>query len=107
VRVSKRDILGIIISFDKDGHMTDHKVWNHSIAQILAKEEGIELLTERHLEVISYMRSEYDKTDVVPTLRKITKNSGIGTKEMYALYPRGPSKKAAKIGGLPKPKGCI
>jgi tRNA 2-thiouridine synthesizing protein E len=28
-------------------------------------------------------------------------------KELYQLFPKGPAKLAAKIGGIPKPKGCI
>ena len=39
--------------------------------------------------------------------RKLTKESGVDTKELYELFPKGPAKKAAKIAGLPKPKGCI
>ena len=27
--------------------------------------------------------------------------------EFYELFPKGPAKLAAKIGGIPKPKGCI
>jgi len=26
---------------------------------------------------------------------------------LYKLFPKGPAKLAAKIGGIPKPKGCI
>ena len=28
-------------------------------------------------------------------------------KELYALFPKGPAKLAAKIAGIPKPRGCI
>jgi dissimilatory sulfite reductase related protein len=28
-------------------------------------------------------------------------------KELYQLFPKGPAKKAAKIAGIPKPRGCI
>jgi DsrC like protein len=33
--------------------------------------------------------------------------SGVPVKELYQLFPKGPAKLAAKIGGIPKPKGCI
>jgi len=27
--------------------------------------------------------------------------------ELYQLFPKGPAKTAAKIAGIPKPRGCI
>ena len=38
---------------------------------------------------------------------RLTKESGVDTKALYQLFPKGPAKKAARIAGLPKPKGCI
>ena len=35
------------------------------------------------------------------------KDSGVPVKELYQLFPKGPAKLAAKVGGIPKPKGCI
>jgi tRNA 2-thiouridine synthesizing protein E len=53
------------------------------------------------------MRKVYvDKGDA-PSIRKLTKESGVNTKELYQLFPKGPAKKSARIAGLPKPKGCI
>jgi len=40
-------------------------------------------------------------------LRALGKESGVPIKELYQLFPKGPAKLAAKIGGIPKPKGCI
>ena len=27
--------------------------------------------------------------------------------ELYELFPKGPAKLAARVGGIPKPRGCI
>jgi tRNA 2-thiouridine synthesizing protein E len=35
------------------------------------------------------------------------KTSGVPIKELYELFPTGPAKTAAKIAGIPKPRGCI
>ena len=35
------------------------------------------------------------------------KTSGVPVKELYQLFPKGPAKLAAKIAGIPKPRGCI
>jgi len=102
-----REILGKMIEFDDDGHLKNLSDWNEDIARELAKEEGIPELTDRHWLVINYMRQEYQKAGDAPSIRKLTKESGVDTKELYQLFPKGPAKKAAKIAGLPKPKGCI
>ncbi|MBM4162104.1 MAG: TusE/DsrC/DsvC family sulfur relay protein [Ignavibacteria bacterium] len=92
---------------DADGHLENMAEWNDQVAQALALEEGIPALTERHWLVINYMRKEFKEKGDAPSIRKMTKESGVDTKELYALFPKGPAKKAAKIAGLPKPKGCI
>ncbi|MCX7909475.1 MAG: TusE/DsrC/DsvC family sulfur relay protein [Ignavibacteria bacterium] len=102
-----RELFGKTIEFDDDGHLKNFSDWNEEIAKELAKEEGIAELTARHWLVINYMRREFPRLGDAPTLRKLTKESGVDTKELYELFPKGPMKKAAKISGLPKPKGCI
>ncbi len=98
---------GKLVAFDEEGYMTDFNQWDEELARELARREGIGELTEKHFQVIRYMRSEYEKNGTAPSIRKLTKGSGISTKELYQLFPGGPAKKAAKIGGMPKPKGCV
>jgi tRNA 2-thiouridine synthesizing protein E len=105
--MATKEILGKMIEFDDDGHLKNPSDWSEEIAKELAKEEGIPELTDRHWLVINYMRQEYQKIGDAPSIRKLTKESGVDTKELYQLFPKGPAKKAAKIAGLPKPKGCI
>ncbi len=92
---------------DADGNLKNLNDWDKEVAAELAKEEGIEELTERHWIVINYMRKEFQEKGDAPSIRRLTKESGVETKELYTLFPKGPAKKAAKIAGLPKPKGCI
>ena len=40
-------------------------------------------------------------------LRVLGKTSGVSVRELYQLFPKGPAKIAAKIAGIPKPRGCI
>jgi dissimilatory sulfite reductase related protein len=92
---------------DADGHLANRADWTEQVARDIAIEEGLEALTDRHWLVINFMRKEFDARGDAPSIRKLTKESGVDTKELYALFPKGPAKKAAKIAGLPKPKGCI
>ena len=105
--MSQKEIKGIMIDFDEENFMTDHKQWNNEVAQMLAKEEGIEELTDRHFIVLEYMRKEFEEKGTGPSLRALKNNSGVGTKELYQLFPKGPAKKAARIAGITKPQGCI
>ena len=53
------------------------------------------------------MRQEYFEKGTGPTVRVLGKTSGVSVKELYQLFPHGPAKTAAKIAGIPKPRGCI
>ena len=99
------DILDTI-EFDEEGFMADATVWNEDVAQALAEDEGI-TLTERHWVVIKFAREVYGEEDDAPTIRRITKQTDVTTKEIYQLFPDGPANQAAMIAGLPKPTGCI
>jgi TusE/DsrC/DsvC family sulfur relay protein len=105
--MAMKEIAGKVVELDADGHLKNRSDWSEVVARELAKEEGIQELTERHWVVINYMKKEFDAKGDAPSIRKLTKECGVDTKELYALFPKGPAKKAAKIAGLPKPKGCI
>lgn len=94
------------LKFDADGFMQEADAWTVDVAKALAAREGIEL-TERHWVVLNYCRAQFKAVGDAPTLRNITKNTDVSTKEIYALFPGGPGKLAAKIAGLKKPTGCI
>ncbi len=94
------------LKFDAEGFMEDAKAWNEEVAKAIAEREGI-ALTPRHWVVLNYCRKEYEAKGEAPTLRNITKNTDVNTKELYELFPAGPGKLAAKVAGLKKPTGCI
>ena len=102
-----KEMGSVQVDFDEEGFMSNHAQWTEDIARVLAREEGIEELTERHFMVIRFMRKEYQKKGTGPSLRKLKNESGVNTKELYQLFPKGPAKKAARISGIPKPQGCI
>ena len=101
------EIAGTQVELDEDGNLKNLSDWSEEIAKELAKEEGIEELTDRHWMVINFMRKVFEENGDAPSIRKLTKESGVATKELYQLFPKGPAKKSARIAGLPKPKGCI
>jgi tRNA 2-thiouridine synthesizing protein E len=101
-------IAGKNVHVNEEGFMTNPAEWTKEIALELAKEEGLAELTPDHWKIIDYARQKAIADSVAaPTLRTITSNAGVTTKELFTLFPKGPAKKVAKIAGLGKPEGCV
>lgn len=94
------------IEVDAEGFLQKPEQWTEEIGRTIARDLGIEL-TDRHWQVVRFMRDRYLQTGTAPTIRSLGKESGVATKELYQLFPKGPARLAAKIGGIPKPHGCI
>ncbi len=105
--MATKTICGKTVQVNEEGFMTNPAEWDKDIAVELAKEEGIATLTDAHWKVIDFCRAEGKKTGKAPTLRQITSGTGLTTKELFTLYPKGPAKKVARISGLGKPEGCV
>jgi TusE/DsrC/DsvC family sulfur relay protein len=97
----------LIVDVDAEGFLTDASEWNEDIAREIAAANGIPELTDRHWLVVRFMRDRFLETGTAPSIRSLGKESGVPIKELYELFPKGPAKLAAKIGGIPKPQGCI
>jgi tRNA 2-thiouridine synthesizing protein E len=100
-------IADLQVDVDAEGFLTDPAKWDETLAVEIARENGVPELTDRHWLVVRFMRERYLATGTAPSIRSLGKESGVPIKELYALFPKGPAKLAAKIGGIPKPTGCI
>jgi len=105
--MSSATYAGADVEVDAEGFLTEPGQWNEQIAAEIAAQAGIEQLTDRHWQVVRFMRDRYLSTGSAPSIRTLGKASGVPIKELYELFPKGPAKLAAKIGGIPKPRGCI
>ncbi len=99
------EVNGKTIALTDEGYLENFEDWDKDVAEALAKEEGIEL-TENHWKVIEVLQNKYKEKREFPTLRRLAKDSGLKTKDLYDLFPKKPLKKAARIAGLPKPSSC-
>lgn len=90
-----------------EGFLERVEDWDRDLALEIAQEIGIPALNDRHWMVVTFMRDTYQQTGGAPTIRSLGKESGVSIKELYELFPKGPAKLAAKVAGIPKPKGCI
>ena len=100
-------LAGRPVEVDPEGFLADTGAWSDEIAEAIAAEVGIGELTDRHWLVVRFMRDRYLGTGQAPTIRTLGKESGVPIKELYQLFPKGPAKLAARIAGIPKPRGCI
>lgn len=98
---------GSTVEVDAEGFLKEPAQWSEELAAEIARENGIDQLTDRHWLVIHFMRRTFLETGSAPSIRTLGKASGVEIKELYQLFPKGPAKLAAKIGGIPKPRGCI
>lgn len=103
----EREIKGEVFTFDQEGYLEDYKTWNQSLAEALAKEEGIEELTDVHYKIIALIRKRFEATGKMPSIYLIQKELNIEPSLMYKLFPGKPAEKLAKISGVKKPCECF
>jgi dissimilatory sulfite reductase related protein len=101
------NVVAETVAVDAEGFLLDPAQWDRNLAERIAREAGISELTDRHWLVIEFMRERFLTSGNAPSIRSLGKESGVPVKELYELFPKGPAKLAAKIGGIPKPRGCI
>ena len=105
--MSTTSFAGVALEVDGEGFLQDPARWTPELGEVIAAENGIPVLTDRHWIVLNFMRNTFLSTGDAPTIRSLGKESGVPVKELYQLFPKGPAKLAAKICGIPKPHGCI
>jgi TusE/DsrC/DsvC family sulfur relay protein len=97
---------GRTVQTDDQGFLANPKEWTREMGEAIAREAGI-TLTPAHWKVIDFARSDFAERGEAPGPRRITARTGVTTRELYALFPKGPGKLAARIAGIPKPKTCL
>ena len=105
--MTTKTLAGVEVPVNDEGFFTDPDLWTEEMAPELAAEDGIDELSDQHWQVLRFMRDEYYEKGTGPTVRVLGKSSGVSVKELYALFPKGPAKIAARVAGIPKPRGCI
>ena len=103
------EVDGKSIETTPSGFLENIEDWSEALAEIIAKEEGVEL-TERHWDVVNYLRDQFinnggkqpNTRNMVKDLAKKWGDKSVNAKSLYDLFPGNPSKQAGRIGGLPE-----
>jgi tRNA 2-thiouridine synthesizing protein E len=107
VTVSVTTIASTEVHLNDEGFFVEPGEWTEEMAPELARREGIDDLTPEHWQVLRFVREQFLEKGTGPTVRVLGKTSGVPVKRLYELFPKGPAKVAARIAGIPKPRGCI
>ena len=101
-----RVIAGREVAFDDEGFFDDFEDWSEEIFEALAHESGISLITDRHRQVVRFLREFYAYNGRAPLNNELRKGTGMSLLELDSLFPGGLKKGARRLSGLPNPKTC-
>lgn len=94
---------------DPEGNMYDLEHWSPLTVKKMAREEGLDELTEAHWHVIYTLRDLYRKNgrsanarEVMHILEQDFINEG-GRRYLYELFPKGPVSQGSRLAGVPVP----
>ena len=65
---------GKTVEVDDEGFLSNPDDWTEEMAPEIAKEEGINELTEGHWKVINFIRQDFKEKGQIPTIRSFITN---------------------------------
>lgn len=102
-----RVVAGREIYFDWEGFFWDPNDWNEDVAKILARESGLQDLSEAHWKVLHFFREYYFYHGRAPMNRHLKEGARLSLGEIESLFPGGIRRGARRLAGLPNPKSCF
>lgn len=99
------------VTLDGHGYLVDPEVWTKDFALAVALNENIDM-TQKHWDVIEFMRNSYADHGVAVDVRHVNKFLGEkmgaskhdGRRMMFELFPYGYVKQAVKMAGMKQPR---
>lgn len=88
-----------VVDVDKDGFLIESRLWTRELAVMIAKEETIEKLSDKHWKIIQAMRDHYREFAAPPSMREVNNENKIF--DVADLFPT--MLVAWRIAGLPNP----
>jgi len=98
---SKESRQRILPEVDHDGFLLDGQKWTKEVAEIMAKDEMPQGLTDDHWRVIDFLRKYFNEFESVPPVRMLVRETGLSLREIKELFPAGLSNCACRIAGIP------
>jgi TusE/DsrC/DsvC family sulfur relay protein len=89
------------LEFDDAGLLKHPAQWDETVAEELARREGIPELTDKHWEIIHALRSHYVNFGVVPAMSHVCHDHDKGWQWVHELFHTCLG--AWRVAGLPDP----
>jgi tRNA 2-thiouridine synthesizing protein E len=83
------------------GFLTSFDAWDEEFAATVGREAQVPSLTERHREVMRYLRSFFSEQHAVPLVYETCRAMNLSLDELYQLFPGGYRRGACRMAGLP------
>ena len=87
--------------FDPDGFLLDPAMWSESLANRIARNDGLDELSELQIGLLLALRREYAKHGSVTALSHVCHLTGQSADCMQHLFPS--PREAWRLAGLPNP----
>lgn len=107
------EVDGADIALTESGYLADTSRWTPRFAEVMAARLGVKL-SPAHWEIIEFIRGYYAEFQHLPNARVFVKaiQRVLGPEKgnnryLHRLFPEGPLGMSCKIGGLPRPPGCL
>ena len=82
------------------GYLINSQEWDREYAIYVANKLKMPKLTDKHWQVINFLRESFEKNNLVPTVYETCEATGIDLEELQLLFPDGYHRGAVKISGL-------
>lgn len=104
--VEPRIIAGRTVLFNWQGYLVNFADWDEEVARELARERGIEVLSDDHWRVVRFLRDYYSFNGRMPLNREVREDTGLNLLQIDNLFPGGFKKAGPRIAGLPFVTTC-
>lgn len=94
------------ILFDEEGFLVHPESWSRTVAETLAREDGLAQLDEIHWRIMGFLREYYLANGRAPLNSELRKATGLTMAQIEACFPKGIRRGAWRLAGLPNPKSC-
>lgn len=99
---SGKQVNNVIPELDDEGYLVDAQKWTKEVAEILAREEMPNGLSEDHWRVITFLRDYFLEYKSVPPIRMLARRTGLSLRDLKELFPNGLANYACRYAGIPR-----